>query len=195
MQYRPAISNEELSKLENTKFEGKIHIIKSLEQVDYAYAQLKKCTIIGFDTETKPSFKKGKSNKNKVALLQLSTEAEAFLFRIHYIGIPQAIAQILSDKNILKIGVALHDDFKNLIQVNKSIKPAGMIDLQNIVQDYGIENFSLKKITGIVLNQKISKRQQLSNWENEELSEEQGIYAATDAWIALKIYKQLKNIQ
>jgi ribonuclease D len=144
--------------------------------------------MIGFDTETKPSFKRGQVNS--VALLQLSTGKKAFLFRINKIGLPDALKKILSDPEVMKVGVAIHDDIKGLQRISP-FKPAGFIELQHEVKDYGISDFSLKKIAGIVLGIRISKSQRLSNWEADELTEAQQCYAATDAWISFQILHSL----
>ena len=167
-------------------FEGEIVVIDQLWQVKSAAKFLSEFSVLGFDTETKPSFKKG--NSNKVALLQLSAPNNAFLFRINKIGLPAEIKKILSCSKIVKPGVAIRDDIKGL-QHMKSFNPDGFIELQNYAKEFGIKSFSLKKLSAIVLGFRISKSQQLSNWEANELSESQKIYAATDAWVALKIYE------
>ncbi|MGV8096666.1 MAG: 3'-5' exonuclease [Mangrovibacterium sp.] len=123
-------------------------------------------------------------------MLQLSTGKKAFLFRINKIGLPQPLKKILSNPEILKVGVAIHDDIKGLQRIS-SFRPAGFIELQQEVKDYGINDFSLKKIAGIVLGVRISKSQRLSNWESDELTEAQRCYAATDAWISFQILHSL----
>jgi ribonuclease D len=146
--------------------------------------------VIGFDTETKPSFKKGVTNK--VALLQLSTRNTAYLFRINQIGLPREIVAILADKDILKPGVAIRDDIKGLQEL-VNFKPSGFVELQDEAKDMGIQNFSLKKLTAIACGFRISKGQQLSNWEAAELTEAQQLYAATDAWAALVIFEHFST--
>ncbi|MCD6346866.1 MAG: 3'-5' exonuclease domain-containing protein 2, partial [Bacteroidales bacterium] len=144
----------------------------------------------GFDTETKPSFKKGANHK--VALLQLSTDDEAFLFRLNKIGLPDELIEILADTNKIKVGAAIRDDIKSLKAI-KEYTQAGFVDLQVMVKELGFESFSLKKLSALVLGFRISKSQQLSNWEANELTPKQLTYAATDAWVSLKIYKGLLN--
>jgi ribonuclease D len=186
MIYKESITKEELADMPLRWFVGEIIVIDQLQQVKSAAKFLSDFPVLGFDTETKPSFKKG--NSHKVALLQLSTPHNAFLFRINKLGLPAEIKKLLSSSKIVKPGVAIRDDIKGLQQM-KSFNPDGFIELQNYAKEFGINNFSLKKLSAIVLGFRISKSQQLSNWEANELSESQKIYAATDAWVALKIYE------
>ena len=187
-----SISNEELDLLPLSMFEGKIHLVQSVEQITAAVDYLKKQPILGFDTETRPSFKKGQIHP--VALLQLSTSDEAFLFRVNHIGISPGLVKVLSSPAILKIGAAIHDDIKVLQRI-APFKPNGFIDLQDMAKTYRIENLSLKKLAGIVLGVRISKSQRLTNWEATILTEQQQIYAATDAWIAHEIYVRLSRLK
>ena len=186
-----SISNEELDLLPLSMFEGKIHLVQSVEQITAAVDYLKKQPILGFDTETRPSFKKGQIHP--VALLQLSTSDEAFLFRVNHIGISPGLVKVLSSPAILKIGAAIHDDIKVLQRI-APFKPNGFIDLQDMAKTYRIENLSLKKLAGIVMGVRISKSQRLTNWEATILTEQQQIYAATDAWIAHEIYVRLSRL-
>ncbi|MBN2893771.1 MAG: 3'-5' exonuclease domain-containing protein 2 [Bacteroidales bacterium] len=188
--YKPKISEEELKELEPLQFEGPIHLITSDDQIADAIAILNKSECIGFDTETKPTFTK--NTKNSVSLLQLSTEKEAFLFRLHYLSDFEPIFSLLSDPKILKVGVAVDGDLRDLLQLKK-FRATNFVELQSYVKNFKIENISLKKLGAIVLNGKISKRQQRSNWELNTLSEAQLRYAATDAWASLMIYKKLKS--
>lgn len=184
-EFKKSITDEELAALPLSIFEGKIHLIEKIEQVTEAVNYLKAQTILGFDTETRPTFKKGQNHQ--VALLQLSTADEAFLFRTNLIGLSPGLIKVLSSPSILKIGVAIRDDIKILQRITP-FKPGGFIELQELAKDYGIENFSLKKLAAIVNGVRISKSQRLSNWESPVLSEQQQIYAATDAWISYLIY-------
>lgn len=184
--FKESISNEELAELPLRHFEGPIVVVDSLSKVKRAVEELAHESIIGFDTETKPSFKKGVTNK--VALLQLSSENKVFLFRLNRIGLPQTIIRLLSDENIIKPGVAIRDDIKGLQGLGKFV-PAGFVELQDEAKEMGIQNFSLKKLTAITCGFRISKGQQLSNWETGKLTEAQQIYAATDAWTSMEIYK------
>jgi len=186
------LSNEEVNDLPIYQFEGGIFLIDTFEKLDDCLPLLKGQKVLGFDTETKPSFKKGKVNP--VSLLQISTQHEAFLIRINKVGLPVEIVDILADPNITKVGLAIKDDIKILKNIS-SFEPNGFVELQDYVEDFGIEAKSLKKIAGIVLNKRISKSQQVTNWEKQELTDAQQTYAATDAWVCLKIYKELNKIK
>ena len=185
------ITKEEISNLPLLSFEGDIKIIESEKELKKALVSLRQNKILGFDTETRPSFKKG--FKNKVALLQLSTNKNAFLFRLNRTGLPEELIEILSDESIIKIGTALKDDISSL-QKYHSFEPKGFIDLQNFVKNFEIESKGLKKLAAIVLGNRISKSQQTSNWENEILTDSQKVYAATDAWVCLEIYNKLNSV-
>lgn len=190
MIYKELISKEELDNLPLVSFEGEIIVFNQKKGVKEAVEYLSQFSHLGFDTETRPSFKKGQVNK--VALLQLSTRDKAFLFRLNRFALPKSLLNLLANPNIIKAGAAIRDDIKAL-QNNKGFKPGGFVELQDVAKDLGINNFSLKKLAGIVLSIKISKAQQLSNWEADELTEAQLRYAATDAWISYLIYERFKQ--
>jgi len=187
--YRETIHNDELAVLPLIQFEGKITLVESREDYLASVDYLARQKVLGFDTETKPAFKKGVVYE--VALLQLATKERAFLFRLNKIGLPNGLKDILENPDIKKIGVAIRDDIKGLQKLNK-FTPGGFIELQDRVKDYGIQDFSLKKLSAIILGYRISKAQRVTNWEAPELSEAQQIYAATDAWISHRIYENLK---
>lgn len=188
--FEKSISKEEIHELPLKAFEKEIHVIEREEQIPDAVEYLKMQSILGFDTETKPAFKKGR--KNKVALLQLSTSEKAFLFRLNKIRFNGPIRKILSDSSIVKVGVAIRDDLITLNEANP-FEPKSFVELQELVKKYGIQNFSLQKLSAIVLGIRISKSKRLSNWEADILNEAQLKYAATDAWVALEVYKKLIN--
>ena len=182
------ISREELNALSLSHFDGNIHVIERQGVANIIAERLKVCPVLGFDTETRPTFKKGKLNR--VALLQLSTASEAYLFRLCKMDMPKSLLALMTDPNILKIGVAIKNDIDLLKKLTK-INPAGFIDLQDMVQEYNIKDMALAKMAGIVLGVRISKSQQVSNWENKILTPAQQRYAATDAWICYLIYEKL----
>ena len=188
--YKENITVEELAEHELSWFKGEIVLVDNLKTFFEVFPRLLGLDLLGFDTETRPTFKKGK--KNSVSLIQLSTEDLACLFRINKIGIPDELVELLSDPSVIKAGVAVHDDIRFLKGVRK-FSPEGFIDLQNFVKDFGIQSSGLKKLAAIVLGFRISKRQQVTDWEAEKLSEAQQIYAATDAWVCHQIYKKLVN--
>ena len=186
--YRKVIGKEELRNFEAIKFQGTIHYIKTLEEAEEAIKQLKNCELLGFDTEAVPY--KIKDPQKKLALIQLCNEQECYLFAVRKTGIPQGLIDLFSDSNILKIGVAVNGDIKEMKKIVE-FEEAGFIDLQHIVRDYGIEVLSLSKISAVVLGRRVSKREQRSNWGRTNLTDAQKLYAATDAWTALMIYKKL----
>ncbi len=190
--FRENITIEEIKELDLKWFEGEIFLIDSIEKFYSVLPRLKKSKLLGFDTETKPSFRKGRNNK--VSLIQLADDKVACLFRINKIGIPKELSDILSDPGIIKCGVAIHDDIKLLSGIRK-FNPSGFIDLQPFVKNYGIDSSGLKKLAAIVLGFRISKRQQVTDWEADTLSEAQLIYAATDAWVCFQIYNKLTDIR
>jgi ribonuclease D len=192
MTFASHIEPDELNALPLRCFQGTIHVIDHAEAINEAIRRLRYEKVLGFDTETKPAFKKGLINS--VSLLQLSTRNEAFLFRLNKTGTHPGLGKLLSDEKILKVGAAIHEDTRNLRTIfAHEIK--GLIDLQEMVKNYGIENFGVKKLAAIVLGIRISKSQQLSNWEADILTEAQQSYAATDAWVALEIYLKLRQSQ
>lgn len=192
----PKMSNtigwDEINKLPLTYFEGQIFLIDALDSLFECLPLLNKIQIFGFDTETKPAFKKGKVNQ--IALLQLCTSDMAFLIRLNKIGLPDPLLEILSNPDIIKAGIAVRDDLKGLRRHEK-FKPAGFIELQDYVKKFGIESNGLKKLAAIVLKIKISKSQQISNWDDNKLSVGQLRYAATDGWVCYEIYSRLKNFE
>ena len=188
--YRESIDKDELAELPLIQFEGDITLVESKEDYIASIEYLSQQTLLGFDTETKPAFKKGVVYE--VALLQLATEERAFLFRLNKIGLPNGLKNILENPDIQKIGVAIRDDIKGLQKLNH-FKPGGFIELQDHVKDFGILDFSLKKLSAIVLGFRISKAQRVTNWEAPDLTEAQLVYAATDAWISHRIFESLNQ--
>ena len=183
-----SITREEIVKFEKEEFTGRIVIIDTPEKAGRAIKYLSGFKNLGFDTETRPSFKKG--NLNNVALIQLATDDRCYLFRINKIGFLPSLVRLFSDANILKIGLSLKDDFTSMNRQMKFI-PQGFLDLQKIVSEHNIADNGLQKIYAILFQKKISKGQRLSNWEAETLSDAQQKYAALDAWACLKIYEEL----
>jgi ribonuclease D len=182
------ISKEEIDLLPLTQFEGELVVVDDLADVDRIVNKIRTYDVVGFDTETKPSFKKG--SVNQVSLLQISTADTAFLFRVNKIGIPPQVIALLEDESTLKVGVAVRDDLKHLNRVG-SFVPRGFIELQNVAKNMGMAESSLKKLAALLLGIRISKRQRLTNWESDELTLPQLIYGATDAWVSLKIYNRM----
>lgn len=189
--YDARIEKSLISTMPTVTFEGRIITIDTVKDTDTAVKALSKEKYIGIDTETRPSFRKGV--QHDVALIQLSTADTCFLIRLNRVGMPDSLVSLLENKEIAKIGLSLHDDRQALCKRRK-FNAGGFVELQQLVKEYGIEEMSLQKIFAIVFKQRISKSQQLSNWENDVLTDRQKIYAATDAWSCLKIYNRLKQI-
>ena len=183
-----SISKEELSELPTVVYPGEIIVINTAEEAKAALEVISGYSVIGFDTETKPSFKKGYTNK--VALIQIATDDACYLFRINKFGLIDEIIDLFQNTNVLKVGLSLRDDYM-VMHKSREFGHENFIDLQNFVRSYGISDSSLQKIYGIVFNGRISKGQRLSNWEAETLSPSQQMYAAIDAWACLKIYQSL----
>lgn len=188
--YIHTISKEEIASLPIEEFPGRIITIQTEAEAAKAVDYLLGFDKIGFDTETRPSFRKGQHYK--ISLMQISTEDTCFLFRLNYIDMPDSLKDFLKSKGILKIGLSLRDDF-GAIRKRTNVEPANFLDLQNYVGQFGIEDASLQKIYAILFNKKISKGQRLSNWEADVLTESQKKYAALDAWACLKIYNLLNQ--
>lgn len=182
------ITKEQLAELPRETFNGSIIVVDHQEEVATAVTHLSNHKAIGFDTETKPSFKRGQNHK--VALMQLATDEVCYLFRLNRIGYPKELVQLMSNPDIKKIGLSLRDDFAAIRQ--RSVrKPENFIDLQLFVDKFGIDDNSLQKIYALLFGKKISKSQRLSNWEAPQLTPAQQAYAAIDAWACLRIYNHL----
>lgn len=174
----------------NVLFQGRIIVIDTLSDAEKAIKALSSESILGIDTETRPSFKKGVHYN--VSLLQISNSDTCFLFRLNRIGMPETVISLLENPEIKKIGLSLHDDYQALAK-RKRFTPQGFLDLQKYVTGFGIEEKSLQKIFAIIFGQRISKSQQLTNWDADVLTDKQKLYAATDAWACLSIYNHLQQ--
>jgi ribonuclease D len=188
--FQSEISKEEVADLDLIQFEGPIRIIDSLEEFQEEIFHIRKQGVLGFDTETRPSFKKGVVYPT--SLIQLSTLDQAWLLRMSKIGYPKELLDLFTREDVLKVGLGLNDDIRRM-RADFQFEPQGFLDLQQYVEAFRIEEKGLKKLSGIVLGRRISKSQQVSNWDAEVLTEAQIRYAATDAWICLMIYNRLRK--
>lgn len=186
------ITKQELAEMPKVLYEGPITTVISETEAHKVFRAIDHYNVVGIDTETRPSFKKGKSNN--VALLQISTMDHCWLIRLNRTGFTNDVKDFLENKNIIKVGLSLKDDFR-LLNKSREIKPESYIELQQYVEQFGIKEKSLQKIYAILFGQKISKSQRLTNWEADELTEPQKRYAATDAWSCLVIYQKLKELE
>lgn len=174
------------------QFEGRIVVILTAGETERAVNFLLSKSLLGFDTETRPSFQRGR--QHQVALLQVAAEDICFLFRLNHTGLTPALIRLLEDNSVTKVGLSWHDDLNSLRKMGK-FKTGHFIDIQNQINDLGIEDMSLQKIYANLFGQKISKRQQLSNWEADILNEKQKMYAATDAWACIRIYEEIIRLK
>ena len=186
--FEKKITKLEINELPLFKYEGKIVMAADEKQIAKAIFEIEEHDLVGIDTESKPTFKKGQFNH--VALVQIAIPEKVYLLRIHQVGITNVFKHFLENKRITKIGIALDDD---LIALNKRRKfvPSRFEDLNLIAPTLGIENIGARNLSALLLNSRISKNQQVSNWENPKLTEPQIKYAATDAWICLEMYNKL----
>jgi ribonuclease D len=192
-QIKDKITKAEIAAMPKVEFPGRIYVIYTEADTDKAVAYLMNQQIVGVDTETRPSFKRGQTHK--VALMQISTQDTCFLFRLNKIGMPESLQNFLIN-DTLKIGLSLKDDFQ-VIRRRKDVhaEEGNWIELQDYVSRFGIEDRSLQKLYANLFGEKISKSQRLSNWEAESLTEAQMKYAATDAWACVQIYNCLQEME
>lgn len=188
--FQSEITKEEVAELELIQYEGPITLIQTEEEFRKEADAMCSQSILGFDTETRPSFKKGKMYPT--SLIQLSSPEHAWLIRVSRLGYPKQLLELLSDERVMKVGTGLNDDIRRM-RSDFLFEPGGFLDLQSYVEAFKIGEKGLKKLSAIVLGYRISKAQQVSNWDANILTEAQLRYAATDAWICLEIYNELRN--
>lgn len=188
MAYQSTIDNDSVALLPAARFEGRIVVVDNEADVEAACHDLQRYDMLGFDTETRPSFRAGVSYK--VSLLQLSTPEVCYLFRLCNIRLSNPLLKILGSRRIIKVGVDITGDIRSLHAL-RHFKADGFVDLQNEASHWGIEEKSLRKLSAIVLGQRVSKAQRLSNWEAGILTDQQKEYAATDAWVSMHILERM----
>ena len=186
------VSKEAISNLRKVEYEGRIFVITSPKEAERAVDFLLSQPILGFDTETRPAFRKGDSFK--CSLLQVAAPGCCFLFRLNHIGLCPAIIRLLEDKLVTKVGLAWSNDLLSLHKLG-SFKTGTFIDIQDMVKEFGIEDQSLVKIYANLFGQRISKTDRLSNWERDVLKDSQKAYAAIDAWACIRIYEELTRLK
>lgn len=172
-------------------FPGKIIVVLNEYEADRAVEYLLSCDVLGVDTETRPAFRKG--NNHKVALLQVATRKKCFLFRLNHLGLPKSLLRLLSNKQVPMVGLSWHDDLMSLHR-REQFEPGWFIDIQDIIGNLGIVDKSLQKLYANLFGEKISKRQRLTNWEADVLTDRQKEYAAIDAWACIKLYDEIMNL-
>ena len=185
---KPLLTKEEINLLPAINYEGEIVLVRSDEELQLAVNELKKNSLLGFDTETRPKFTKGAMNLP--SLIQLATNKKVYLIQLQHITQTEELSKILSDEHIIKAGVAIHDDYRSLARLFP-VSQGGLVDLAKLANQKGIKAQGLRTISANLLGYKVSKGAQCSNWASETLSHSQIQYAATDAWIGLILYTQL----
>ncbi|MDE5943972.1 MAG: 3'-5' exonuclease domain-containing protein 2 [Rikenella sp.] len=188
--YQATITNEEINTLAVGRFPGRVLVVDSEATMREAEAVLQGATLVGYDTETRPSFQKGL--KYGTALVQISTADTALLFRVKQMPLSETVLEMFSSPEVIKVGAAIRDDIRGMRKVAE-FRPAGFVDLQSVVGRWGIEELSVKKMAAIVLGIKVSKAQRLTNWEAVRLTEPQQEYAAMDAWVCREMYLRLRE--
>ena len=194
--FRKDITKEEINELPLRKYEGPIELITDEERQQTVLEELAEHPVVGFDTETKPVFKRGVHHD--VSLVQLAIPGQAYLIRLNHLGFTNELSDFFANKRIKKVGISIKDDLRHLAQLAEKHKihfaPANALDLNDTAKQLNVPHMGVKKLTGIFLGFRVSKGQQTSNWENPRLTEKQQRYAATDAWVCLEIYQRLVEL-
>lgn len=189
--FEKEITKQQVNELPLQRYEGKVIVVSTQEQLDVALQELNKADVIGFDTESKPTFRKG--DYNPVAMIQMAVPGKVFLIRINLTGFTPALQALFANEKVIKAGISIRDDIKEM-QRQAHFEPANVVELNDIAKEAGVKNIGVRSLAGIFLEIRISKGQQTSNWSRETLSEGQIAYAATDAWVCLEIYQKLNQL-
>lgn len=184
------LSKAEINQLPMRQYEGPIHLIQNPADAKHAAETLGNETLLGFDTETRATFRVGDSYSP--SLLQLAGAKEVFLFQLELTGLIPELREILSHPSILKAGVAIRDDLSELRKL-APFQPAGFVELADCAKRAKIKNLGLRGMGALLLGFRISKKEQVSNWAKHELTRSQIAYAATDAWLGREIYLQMER--
>lgn len=184
------MSKEEINTRPIRKWEGAVHLIRTPAELGRAVHALADEAVLGFDTETRPAYHKGESYPP--SLLQLAGETAVYLFQLNRLGLPGPLRRILADPGVVKAGVALAYDLKELRRLS-AFKPAGFVDLGGLAKEEGIQNHGLRGLAAVLLGFRIAKGAQTSNWARDALTPTQIQYAATDAWVGRELYLKLRT--
>lgn len=190
MMFPISITKDEIMELPLSSYPGKVVIAYTDDQIASAMAEINQCRAVGFDTEARPTFKKGQIRN--VSLIQVDTGKKVFLLRVKESGLSDELIDFLENEDLIKIGIGLEDDY-NLLKRLRDFQPGGFLDLNPFMKELGAESIGARNLSAMILEIRISKSAQTSNWENEVLTQKQIRYAATDAWICLEIYNKLEG--
>ncbi len=189
--YKRKLSKDEINALPIARYEGEIVLIQDKETLLSAIAALQEERVLGFDTETKPSFRKGQLNDP--ALVQIAGEEIVYLVQLLHVPFDDALASLLANPDILKVGVSIFEDMRELQKLH-SFEPGGIVDLGNVARTHNIETQGLRNLAANFFDYRITKGPQCSNWSAQVLSERQISYAATDAWIGRKVFMRMQEL-
>ncbi|WP_147820102.1 3'-5' exonuclease [Salidesulfovibrio onnuriiensis] len=187
-----AFTKDEINAMPLRRYEGPVHVVRTEKQRDAAVKALREETVLGFDTETRPVFKKGRK-PNPPSLIQLASADEVYVFQINLLPMDNGLLELLADKQVIKTGVSVHDDIIGLKKLAK-FRPANFIDLGEVSQQHKMQTHGLRNLAANLLGFRISKSAQCSNWAKEKLSKQQVAYAATDAWVSREIYLAMQSL-
>jgi len=190
MEY-PTLTKEQINELPLMAYEGKPILLLDTSRMEQCLNDLSKCDLVGFDTETRPSFKKGEVHP--VAMVQIACDKNVYLFRIHHCGFIPALADFLGNNAVTKVGIGIREDLKSLKQM-RPFSSESFVDLSVLGQKIGISHPSVRYMSAHFLGGRISKSQRVSNWAAPQLRDQQIKYAATDAWVCLMIYQKMKPL-
>ncbi len=185
----PRMTNEQINAHPIRKYQGRIHLIRTSEEVEPAAQQLEKETVLGFDTETRPTFRVGQSYPP--AVLQLAGEQAAYVFQLQHCRLSKALCRLLANPKITKAGVAWARDVQELRKL-ASFTPAGFVDVGELAKQAGCPSHGLRGLAPLLLGFRVSKHAQTSNWAKATLTQAQIEYAATDAWVGRELYQKLQ---
>lgn len=184
------LSSDYINTLPAIHFEGEVMVVDTHALEEEIIQELNEEPWVGFDTESKPAFQKGVSYP--ISLVQLATVSAAYLFQIQKTGFTQALTDFLSKESTKKIGIGIKSDLEKLQEL-KTFTPRGFIDLGNLAAEKGIIQVGARSLTARYLGHRLVKSSQKTNWAQPDLTQKQQIYAASDAWICLKIYPLLTD--
>jgi ribonuclease D len=185
------ISREEVNALPIRRYEGAVHVIAAPAELAPAMDDILQETLVGFDTETRPAFRPGESYPPSLA--QVATARAVYLFQVQRADIAAAVARMLSEEHIVKAGVGMADDLRSLKKVI-AFHEKSIADLGTLAQRHGLKQSGVRNLSGMFLGFRIPKGTKTSNWARHKLTEQQIVYAATDAWACRELYLKFREL-